>query len=61
MSKYKINILPFNILKPEAQFSFSSIQKEGYIRIYINDLPKNFPQKELFKEFAWFTPGKHYN
>jgi hypothetical protein len=57
MSEYKINILPFNILKEKASIGFVTAEKEGYYRIYKNDLPKNFPveTKERLEKFAWWT------
>lgn len=57
MSEYKINILPFNILKEKASIGFVTEEKAGYYRIYKNDLPKNFPveTKEGLEKFAWWT------
>lgn len=57
MSEYKINILPFNILKEKAIIGFTTTEKEGYHRIYKNDLPKNFPIeiKNNLERFAWWT------
>lgn len=57
MSEYKINILPFNILKEKVSFGFAKTEREGYYRVYKNDLPKNFPLeiKEGIEKFAWWT------
>lgn len=57
MSKFEINILPFNILKEQVEISFSQKEKEGYLRIYKDNLPRNFPAhiKELLEKFAWWT------
>lgn len=57
MSEYKINILPFNILKEQVEISFSPVEKQGYYRIYKNDLPKNYPEtnKAELEKFAWWS------
>ena len=57
MSEFKINILPFNILKEQVAISFSTEKKGGYYSIYKNDLPKNFPpeKKEALENFAWWS------
>jgi Piwi domain len=57
MSEYKINILPFNILKENANIGFAIAEKVGYYRIHKTDLPKNFSVeiKESLEEFAWWT------
>lgn len=57
MSEFKINILPFNILREQVEISFSVIEKEGYYRIYKESLPKSFPSglKESLDKFAWWT------
>jgi len=57
MSEFKINILPFNILKEHVEISFSTEKKEEYHSIYKNDLPKNFPpeKKEALENFAWWS------
>jgi hypothetical protein len=57
MSEFQTNILPFRILKEQAELSFSSIEKEGYRRIYKKNLPKNIPLafKEKVEKFAWWT------
>lgn len=61
MSEYKINILPFNILNEEVDISFSLQEKEGYSRIFVQSLPKNFPNKEKEKiyedKFTWWIVG----
>src|SRR3989304_6772826 len=55
--EFKINILPFNILKEQVEISFSTKEKDGYYRIYKNDLPKSFPldKKEALENFAWWS------
>src|ERR1035437_8804815 len=57
MSQFQINILPFNILKQKADFSFSLEKKDGYTQIYPQDLPKNFPaeKKTTIQEFVWWS------
>jgi hypothetical protein len=57
MSEYKINILPFNILKIEVNVGFAEEEKSGYNSIYKNDLPKNFPleKKENIEKYVWWT------
>ncbi len=57
MSEYKINILPFNILKEKVSIGFATSEKAGYYRIYKNELPKSFPAetKESLEKFAWWT------
>lgn len=63
MSEFKINILPFTILKEQVEISFSTEEKEGYYRIYKNELPKNFPTeiKESLEKFAWWSTGRQVN
>ena len=55
--EFKINILPFNIIKEQVEISFSTKEKDGYYRIYKNDLPKSFPldKKEALENFAWWS------
>jgi hypothetical protein len=57
MNEFEINILPFNILKEQVDISFSKEEKDGYFRIYINELPKgSFAEnKESLEKFAWWT------
>ena len=63
MSEYKINILPFSLLKDKVNVSFTTKEKEGYGRIYKNNLPINTPPeiKDAIDIFAWwslsFEPG----
>lgn len=57
MSTYKINILPFGVLKEEVTISFSINEKAGYNRIYKLNLPKNFPAtiKNEVEKFVWWS------
>ena len=57
MSEFIINILPFTILRDQIEISFSKEEKEGYFRVYRNNLPKNFPDeiKNTLGGFAWWT------
>lgn len=57
MSEYKINILPFNILKEEVEIGFSLTEKKGYFRLYKDELPKNVLEeiKNSIEKFAWWT------
>ncbi|MDP3147880.1 MAG: Piwi domain-containing protein [Ignavibacteria bacterium] len=57
MSEFKINILPFNILKEHVVISFSTEEKEECIHIKKNDLPKNFPndKKETLGNSVWWS------
>ena len=57
MSEFEINVLPFNILQEQIEISFSTTEKEGYERIYKNNLPKNVPTnfKDLLEENAWWA------
>ncbi|MBA4406993.1 hypothetical protein C0389_06940 [bacterium] len=57
MSQFKINILPFNVLKEKVDISFSGKEKPGYYRIYKNNLPKSYPaeNKEPLEDFAWWS------
>lgn len=56
MSEFKINILPFTILNNEISISFSLQEKQGYMRVYKKNLPKNFPDHILdsIEKFAWW-------
>jgi len=62
MSEYKINILQFNLLKDEIDISFSTEEKEGYVRVYRNNLPINIPPEitDSIDKFAWWSlsPGQ---
>ena len=62
MSEYKINILPFSLLKEDAYISFSLREKDGYERIYKNNLPVDSQDDKLksVDKFAWWsnTPGQ---
>ncbi|MGA3014714.1 MAG: Piwi domain-containing protein [Bacteroidales bacterium] len=57
MSDYKINILPFKILNEQAEIFFSTVEKEGYNRIFKGNLPKNFPinKNENIEKFGWWS------
>ena len=57
MSEYKINILPFNILREEVEIGFTLTEKKGYHRIYKNSFPKSVPDeiKKEAEKFAWWT------
>ncbi len=61
MSEFEINILPFNILQEEVGISFSVQEKEGYSRIFRDNLPKNISTefvetlKKLRQKHAWWT------
>lgn len=63
MNEFEINILPFNILKEQVQISFSKEEKDGYFRIYKNELPKGSPAeiKDSLEEFAWWTISQEGN
>lgn len=63
MNEFEINILPFNILKEQVEISFSKEEKDGYFRIYKNELPKGYPAeiKESLEEFAWWTISQEGN
>lgn len=59
MSEFEINILPFINLLQQVEISFSTIEKEGYPRIYKYNLPKNIPNEFKvalgLEESAWWT------
>lgn len=54
MSDYAVNILPFHILQEKISIGFSTEEKDGYHRIYKNNLPKNNPLESVEK-YAWWT------
>lgn len=62
MSEYKINILPFSLLRNEIDISFSAEEKEGYGRTYKSNLPTNIPAEitDSIDKFAWWSlsPGE---
>lgn len=54
MSDYAVNILPFHILQENISIGFTAKEKDGYHRIYKNNLPKNNPLTSVEK-YAWWT------
>lgn len=55
--EFKINILPFTILKQQVDVYFSKEEKVGFCRIYKYDLPKNTPMefKQQIETNAWWS------
>jgi hypothetical protein len=45
MSEFQTNFLPFSIINPEVEISFSAVEKKGYRRIYKKNLPKKVLQE----------------
>jgi len=60
MIGYEVNILPFTLLNDEVEITFSSIEVEGWQRIYKRNLPQNIPAKffEELDQYAWWSIGK---
>lgn len=57
MNEFEINVLPINILKEQVEISFSTEEKEGYLRVYKSNIPQNFiiEQKDAQKDYFWWT------
>ncbi len=57
MIDYKINIIPFKMLRDKVVVSFSLTEKEGFSRVFKNNLPIEFPdeQKRAIERFAWWS------